>query len=217
MKKQKHLSKQAIEQAIFEGVYPTHTIKISPLTLILVINDRTSLPRNIEDWFNFFENACFIPGFKDSRVFLREIPFDFFEKLVQEYIKLYNNWMLSVLLYMPQIIAGDRSKVAWRVFTKAPVEKVLPIGDRLNAAQYYWVVFNTVEDKRDFSDIVTNLFEAIKPWLNTELWGRMEDAKAGKESGRLNRFYDNQIQKFDEKMGLRKSQDDVDDIIMETK
>lgn len=219
MIKQKQLSSREIEKAIFEGIYPTYTINIGPLTLIFVINDGTNLPKSVEDWFNFFANACFIPGFKDSRVFLREIPFTFFDKLVQKYIKFYNNWMLSVLLYMPQIIISDKSKMAWRVFTQAPIEKVLPVGDRLNTAQYYWVVFNTVEDQKDRTGIITNLFEAVKPWLNTELWNRMEEAKAGKEQGRVNRFYEEKIRKFDEQAGLCKSQNnDIDDdtVTMET-
>jgi len=220
MKKRRHLSKQEIEKAIFEGVYPTRTIKIPPLTLILVINDKTSLPRNIEDWLNFFENACFIPGFQDSRVFLREVPFSFFEKLVREYIELYNNWMLSILLHMSEIVDEPSSKMTWCVFTKAPANKVLSIGNRLNAAQYYWIVFNTIEDKKDLSTLITDLFEAAKPWLNTELWSRVKDAESGEGSGRLNRFYEDQIRKFDEKAGLvrpREENEDVDIITMETK
>lgn len=215
-KKQVYLSQQKIERAIFEGKYPTKIIKIPPLTLILVVNDRFHMPNSVEDWFTFFSNAAFIPGLPDSRLFLREVPFSFFERLIQEYTALHNNWMSSVLIHMNAIVESSRSQMAWRVTNKVDPTKVLPLGDRLNTAQYYWVVYNTIQDKKDRATMIADLFEAAKPWLNVELWSRMEEEKEG-GSGRQNILYEEQIREFEDKLSQQQPITDTDDISMETK
>lgn len=210
---QAYLTRQAIESAIFEGIHPTKLIKIPPLTLVTVISDRALPPRNSEEWLNFFENALFIPGLSDSRIFLREVPFSFFERFVEEYTDFYQLWLVSVLMHMPKIIDCSRSRLAWQVYTKSPADKVIPIGERLNTAQYYWVAFNALKDKGEVVTTISDLFNALKPWLNWEMWKQSEEDT----EARVNIFYDDQVRDFDRKRGVKSEETDVDEITLETK
>lgn len=206
-----HLTKREIEDAIFQGICPTRTFLISPLRCVFIIaNDLVTPPATVFEWLYFFKSTLYIEGIPDSRVFLRELPILIFHKFVEEYVKFYREWAKAIFEYMPVITADVQSRMKWQVCRATSIDKVILVRNQLSMAQYYWATFNVVGDTSERATLISSLFDALKPWLDKDLWKAIEEGKDDSSGKRVNKLYDQQIEIFDNE----NVDEPIDEIIM---
>ena len=187
------MSQQEIENAIFNGDLPKKTFNISGISFTFIINEE-QVPYILEEWVEFFENCLFITG-RDTRPFLLSLPHPIFILLIKYYNKFHKDWLASVENYIEKIMGDPGSKTIWKVCKKVSADKVLKINNnKLNTAQYYWAMHNIHHDESEQSDLITNIFNALKPWLDFDLWKAQSDNDT---NTRVNRLYDDQIARFE--------------------
>ncbi len=206
------LTRQEIENAIFEGIYPTKIFKSGLLTLIFVISER-KFPASLEGWYDFFKHAISVSGLDDSRIFLKTLPVPLFYRLIKDYKDFYINWLKSIAEHISDISADSRSRTTWNVCQKTAINTVIPVYVRLNTAQYFWVAFNAAKDKDEKTQLISDIFDMLKPWLNMELWQHIEKDKDD-SSKRINVLEEEQIKEYEQ--SLQNPQiNDFDEITME--
>jgi hypothetical protein len=89
----------------------------------------------------------------------------------------------------------------WQVGKSTSVEKVIPIRNQLNMAQYYWAGFNVIKDSSEKTELISSVFDMLKPWLDKDLWKALEDNEENSTPNtRINRLYDDQVKAYEENM-----------------
>lgn len=190
------LSQQEIEAAIFEGTYPTKIVKIEDIDSVFVIYDR-KIPATVLGWLDFFRDAIYIPGIKDSTIYLQTLPLPAFHFLIRKYKSFYDTWVTSVTTHAPKIVHTNKSRVTWLACKHVNVDQVIPVQDRLNIAQYFWVILCEAEDTNTRNQLILDVFEMVKPWLDKELWQHIQEKEGEGENTRINRLYEEQIAEFE--------------------
>lgn len=192
------LTKKEIEEAIFYGVCPSQIISFPPFKCVfLIVDDLIIPPVVITEWLNFFGKTIYIEGITDSRLLLQELPSVVFQKFVEEYVKFYRKWANAILEYVPSIVEDSGSRLRWQIGKSTSFEKVIPVRNQLNMAQYYWAGFNVVKDTSEKTELISSVFDMLKPWLDKDLWKVLEEGKDELPTARVNRLYDQQVETFE--------------------
>ena len=119
--------------------------------------------------------------------FLQDLPAPFLFLLLEQY-QIKRSAILEDLSKQEEAFYNsNQSKYLWKVFKNAQPERVLTISNKLNIFQQNWVVFNSSQDDKDLSGLIFNIFDALKPWLNNELYHKV---KQREENTRTNKYWD---------------------------
>ena len=178
------ITRKDVEKAIFDGIFPTAIFKIDNFNIIYTISERPC-PSTMDGWMDFFYYAIQIPGCADSRVVLGDFPFPLFYNFIRGYKKFYTAWLTAVLLYVPEIVETEKSRTAWRICQTVAIEKVIPVQERINVAQYFWLGLCSAKEVSDRHLFISNILENLQPWLNIELWKHMQKEKDAVEDDSL--------------------------------
>jgi hypothetical protein len=191
------LTRKEIERSIFDGTYPTRIFKIQNLNFIYVISERT-FPTTLDGWLTFFSHAIVIPGVEDSYEILSNLPLHLFYCLIQGYKLFYRDWFESISHHILIIVRDSRSRTTWSVCQHTSIDKVIPVHERLNTAQYFWVALNANTSVEQRNKMIHDIFEMLQPWLNMELWQhlRKNDDNDETTSTRVNRNEEQDLQEY---------------------
>jgi hypothetical protein len=197
------ITRQEIEDAIFYGEMPKRTFNVLGKSFTFVINEPFK-PSVIYEWVDFFETSLFITG-TNTKSFLLSLPHPIFMRIIDYYNDFYKSWINGIQEHTKEISEDARSRTTWRIGEKFSFDKVIEIKDKINSAQYYWSIFNIMEDKKEQGKMVSSIFEALKPWLDKELWSNLNNTE---ESTKINMLYEQQIAAFE-------GTSDLDELVME--
>jgi glycerol-3-phosphate O-acyltransferase len=208
------LSKEQVKAAIFNNQLPIKTIKpFKKLdwTVSFCIT-KTSFPNTLEETVKLISSALVLNKsqlekenlLKSTSCFVINI---FFEK----YIRFYSEWAKSLNELVEGIVKNDnQSKFAWEVSKRIGVDKTLHTSE-YNDAQLLWIFYNSVEEEKnkyiDRSNLIKNIFEALKPWLDKDLYLQMQEQE---ENSHENILFEEQTEEYLE-------ESDGDTITMEYK
>jgi hypothetical protein len=193
------LTRKEIERSIFDDTYPTRIFKIHNLNFIYVISERT-FPTTLDGWLSFFNYSLIIPGADNSYDILSKIPLPLFYCLIQGYKFFYQDWFMSISKHILDIVKDSRSRTTWSVCQNTSIDKVIPVHNKLNTAQYFWVALNANTSIEQRNKLIYDVFEMLKPWLNIELWQDIhkndDDDKNIPKGARLNRNEEQDVQEY---------------------
>jgi hypothetical protein len=214
------IPQDSAKRAIIEGRLPKYSVKIFGIPLLFQFTDIAS-PSGPIHQLEYFEQIIFCPQLPDCQ-FLRELPSVFYHEIVRVFCETQSIVSDQIFQQLDDFLETDESRNYWGVYKNSRPELAITIIDnRLNYLQRKWILINAQKDKKDTVNFVTQVFDALKPWLNSELFQHIQEVE---ENCRENVFYDDdnmtqidkQLQEKARKlMAARKQTTNLDEITIE--
>lgn len=212
-----------LRRIIFDGAFPIESISIQDVTFDLIFSD-TSIPVGIQKKLDFFDDVVLCS--KISGKFISELPHAFFNFLITTYSDFQLRIGPALLAGLPDFVQSIESRSLWRIYKNSKPEYVMHIkDDTLNTFQKHWIMLNSYEDAKNQNELIGNIFDSLKPWLDKELWHKIREQDEGTTIAetRENVFFDNDAEdarlraKAQEVVAQRADDDDdtPDTIILE--
>ena len=179
---------QQLNSIIFEGIFPTRTIVVAHVPFEFTLTDLT-IPRNgIESQIKIFSKIISCKNISGEQ-FVKNLPSVLFYLIARAYVDFQSSLMPKLIKELYNFTASTQSRDYWFLYTASKGQYNLPtINNQLNIFQKYWIIFNKSIDKKENMDLLVNVFEALQPWLDKELYAKIQE-----ETGaRQNVFYNDE-------------------------
>jgi hypothetical protein len=187
------LPQNAAKQAVIEGILPKYPIEVFNIPFIIHFIDTPSAPGAFAQ-LHYFEQIISCKGFS-GKEFVKDLPPIFYQEIIRIFCDIQPVIGAQLLQQLDEFLETDESRNYWELFKITRPELVVNINERLNFLQRKWILVNVQKDKQDTVQLIGQIFDAIKPWLNSELYQRVQEVE---ESQRENVFYDDaNIEKID--------------------
>lgn len=179
------LNKDQIKLAIFENKMPSKVFKpfrkLDWIVTFCIVEK--SPPKTLEESVELLTEALIIPkkAFKEKELFLKSLSGGVIDILFDKYLDFYKEWIESLNDIVKDIVENDtQSKFEWEISKSIGIDKVLHTSE-YNNAQLLWIFYNIMKEKKDKNEhinkLIENVFEMLKPWLDWELYTKMEQAE----------------------------------------
>lgn len=187
------ISQNAAKQAIIEGILPKYPIEVFNIPFVIHFIDTPSLPGALVQ-LHYFEQIVSCRGISGTE-FMKDLPPIFYQEIIKIFCNVQPIISDQLLQQLDEFLETDESRNYWELFKVTRPELVITINEHLNFLQRKWILVNLQKDKQYTAQLIGQIFEAIKPWLNAELYQRVQEIE---ESQRENKFYnDSNIDKVD--------------------
>lgn len=195
------INKDQIKTAIFENTMPSKLVrpvkKLNWNVTFCIVEK--SAPKTLEDFVDLLANALNIPKYtpKENLLFLKSLSVNILNILFEKYLDFYEEWIKSLNAIIKDIVENDKqSKFEWELSKSIGIDKILHTVN-YNNAQLLWIFYNTMKEKKDKNDyvikLVDNIFDMLKPWLDKELYYKMEEVE---ENTRENVLFEEKTQEY---------------------
>jgi len=175
---------------IFDGIFPSYTIVVKSASFQFIFTDEKIPVDNVEEQLTFFENV--VNCWKcEGKEFVRTLPACFFYLIVNAYYDF--QLSLGKILFdsVDDFTKLVESRSMWEIYKRDP-GRVMTVSTlkKLNSFQKKWIIVNTQRDREDKSELISDIFDALKPWLDKELYSKIEEGK--NQGSRENFFYNDE-------------------------
>ena len=180
------VTKNHVRQAVINGVFPSRTITVCGLPFKFTFTDETFPTAGGRKQLQFVERVTScekLPGShfvkKLHPVIYRELVYTFFDFQTTAGDQLFN--------ILEEFADTPESRNYWEIFKATQPKLAINLAEGcLNTFQRKWILINTLKDKQDAANLISQVFDALKPWLNLDLFSQIsKDA----ENCRENAFY----------------------------
>lgn len=181
------LKNQKIHNALIFNKFPTLHTTIGNFNFSADFSP-FELPKSPEYLLDYFKDKVTV---KDStniyrgKDFLASLPVPLFFTFLQEYHQFQYD-QLTALLELTDYIKSPQSEHMWTIFKAAGPTYIFP-STTLNSIQKHWIHLNVNKDTNNQQVLIKDVMEALKPWLNVELYKKMRESA---ENTRENVYYD---------------------------
>jgi len=178
-----------LRKIIFDGEFPVESVSVYGVMLDFMFS-AVPFPPDFQNQLKFFDTVIKCP--KISRKFIPFLPHPFFQEISDRYQSFQLRVGLDLLDALEDFVKSPESRGLWGVYTHSKPEYIMNITNgTLNAFQKQWILLNVSRDADDKAVMISNIFEALQPWLDKELYAKVREEVEGAPSTRKNAFYDN--------------------------
>lgn len=181
-----HLVLQQLRDVLIDGKFPSETVKVKGAVFEFTFVDRDiSLCNTVMEIMDFLSKAvkCSVRG---SVIPLIDLPSAYFYPLQIAYSTFQCTMLCTLLEMVSKFVESVESRGLWLVYKHSDPSYVFSINRKLNSVQQRWVMLNTVNDTKNNMEMVTDIFEGIKPWLDKELYAKIKEQE---DTARENVFF----------------------------
>ena len=163
-----------VHNVLVKNQFPVKHIRLVGTTFSVLFSPKP-IPFNTTNIVEFFRPLLKIKGLTNPD-FVDILPVPIFFTLLSEYIPFYEETMTNLSELVYKFVETSESSNLWNVYKVNGAEFTLSLVDKqLNPFQYAWVVYNSHKDTKDKYELINTLFDAVKPWLNHELFVKMKE------------------------------------------
>ena len=185
------INPQQLRNVLINGKFPSETVNVKGILCEFTFTDGDiSLCDTIIDCIEFLSKVvkCSV---RDSVVPLTDLPSVYFHPLQTAYSKFQYITLRALLEAVVKFTESVESRGLWLIYKHSDPSYILSINHKLNLIQQRWVVLNAMNDTKDNMEMVTDIFEAAKPWLDKELHAKIKEHT---DATRENAFFDDASQ-----------------------
>jgi len=164
---------QALNAVVFNK-FPSKDVKLAGTTFRFLFTPEPIPPATPElvDYFKPLVSVREISG----EEFLTSLPVPLFITLFLDYSTFHYTTSARLSELVRAFSETPESMNVWDIFKNAGPNYALTLkGNHLSSLQYLWVLHNVRKDTRNKYDLITSVLDALKPWLNTELYVKMQE------------------------------------------
>ena len=179
---------QQLRNVLIDGKFPSETVKVKGISFEFIFTDGDiSLCSTVIDRVKFLSKVvkCAV---LDNIVQLTDLPSVYFYPLQTAYFEFQYGTLHALLETVTEFVKSAESRGLWLVYEHSDPSHVLTINCKLNLIQQRWVALNAMNDTKDNMTMITDIFEAAKPWFDKELYAKIKEHT---DSMRENAFFDN--------------------------
>lgn len=179
-----------LRNVLIDGKFPSKTVKVKGVLFEFTFTDSDiSLCNTVTDCIEFLSRAvkCFV---RDSVVPFTDLPSVYFHPLQTAYSEFQYNTLSALLEAVVKFTESAESRGLWLIYKHSDPSHILSINHKLNLIQQRWVALNAMNDTKDNMEMITDIFEAAKPWMDKELYAK---TKEHTEAARENVFFDDAL------------------------
>lgn len=186
---------QQLRNVLIDGKFPSEIIKVKGVSFEFTFTDSDiSFCNTITDCIEFLSKVVKCPV-RDNVIPLTDLPSVYFHPLQIAYSEFQYTILNALLEAVVKFTESTESRGLWLTYKHSDSSYVLSINHKLNLIQQRWVALNAMNDTKDNMEMVTDIFEAAKPWLDKELYAKIKEHT---EVSRENAFFDDDL--YDKKL-----------------
>lgn len=204
---------QQLNDIIFEGTFPTKTVVVARVLFEFTLTDLTLPRRGIDFQIELFSNIISCKGVS-GKEFIKNLPSVLFYLIASAYAKYQADAIPALIKELYDFTLTQGSRDNWLLYKNSKDQYNLPtVDNKLNIFQKYWIIFNKSLDKKENMDLIVNVFEALQPWLDRELYTKIQEEKDARQNVFFNdKEVDRQLQEKAKKMIEDKNNPIKDDL-----
>lgn len=209
MKSPLKITQDHVKQVIVDGVFPTHTVELFGVPFTFEFTD-VQFPKDGRcTQLNFIERVITCRNLQGVQ-FVKELPPVLYRELVYSFLVFQADIGNQLFDALDAFLETSESRNYWEIFKHTrPDLAICIVNNRFNIYQRKWILINTQKDKKDTAELITQVFEAAKPWLNSELFARIKDEE---QNRRDNAFYDEEDMSKIDKYLRQKAQETANNL-----
>ena len=174
------ITHQILHNIIVENSYPIKSISLGDTIFHIRFSPENFNALTVSTIEFLSENvtAIGIDGTKYSgSMFIRELPIPIGHALISECIQFQNELGSSLFTSLKKWSLTFESRNLWTIFKETSISSVLtlPKNNKPSVFQRTWIIYNSIEDEVDRNKLIEDVIKTLHPWLNTELWVKMEE------------------------------------------
>ncbi|KKN18067.1 hypothetical protein LCGC14_0959450 [marine sediment metagenome] len=179
---------QQLRNILIGGKFPSETVKVKGISFEFTFtDDDISLCSTVIDCVEFLSKVVKCAVF-DSIVQLTDLPSVYFYPLQTAYFEFQRTTLCALLEAVVEFVKSNESRGLWLIYKHSDSSHVLSINNgKLHLIQQRWVALNAMNDTKDNMTMITDIFEAAKPWFDKELYAKIKEHT---DSMRENAFFD---------------------------
>lgn len=168
---------QRLRSVLIDGKFPSKIVKVKGVSFEFVFTDNdTAASTTIVDYIEFLSKVikCTVRG---NTVPLIDLPGVYFHFLRTAYAEFQFTTLNILLEAVIEFVKSAESRGLWLTYKHSNSSYILSInGDgKLNLIQQRWIALNAMNDTKDRMEMITDIFEAVKPWLDKELYTKIKE------------------------------------------
>ena len=193
---------QQLRNVLIDGKFPSEIVNVEGISCEFTFIDRDiSHCNTVVDSIELLTKGikCTVRG---TVVPLTDLPGVYFSPLHAAYSKFQLNTLNALLNNITEFVESAESYGLWLTYTHSDSSCVLSIDHKLNTIQRRWVALNAVRATKNRMEMIGDIFEAAKPWLDKELFKALKEQTD--TNTRENAFFDDAV--YDKKLRAKARQ-----------
>lgn len=178
---------QRLRNVLIDGTFPSETVTVKGVSFEFTFTDSDiSRCNTVSDCIEFLSKVvkCSV---RNDVVQLTDLPSVYFYPVQTAYSEFQYTMLSTLLAAVKEFVKSAESYGLWLTYSHSDPSYVLSINRKLNLIQQRWIALNAMNDSKRNTEMVTNIFDAAKPWLDKELYVKMREHS---EEMRENVFFD---------------------------
>lgn len=177
---------QQLSNIIFEGTFPTKVVTITNVPFVFILTDQIIPRKGVNSQVDLFSSVISCAEVS-GREFIKDLPSVLFYLIARSYADFQVDTIPQLIKELYEFTKTTQSRDYWLLYKGSKSQYTLPVvNNRLNIFQKYWIIFNQALDRKENIDLITDVFEALQPWLDRELYAKIKE----EENTRQNAFFD---------------------------
>ncbi len=176
---------QQLRNILIDGKFPSTIVKVEGVSFEFTFTDNDIILCNtVIDYIEFLSKVvkCTI-----HNVPLIDLPSVYLYPLQTAYSEFQCNILRTLLDAVVEFVESAESQGLWLIYKHSDPSHILSIDCKLNIIQQRWIALNVVNDTKDNMEMIADIFENIKPWLDKELFVKIKEHT---DDTRENVFFD---------------------------
>lgn len=170
------ITQDHVRQAILNNEFPECKLTLFNTPFTFIFTDRTPPSLGGLEQLHFMQNILKCGDIMGS-VFIPKIAFVAYKELLKTFLQFQTYVGTRLFEELLEYVETGESRNYWELFKAAgPAAAITVNGSALNVFQQKWVLLNVAKDKRDNAELISHVFDALKPWLNTDLFVKVNES-----------------------------------------
>lgn len=160
---------------IVYGKPPTQFVDFGEFSVEFFLRHYTGISPHLSDNITVLEKCVEINGHFGKDV-VKHLPEPLFDILLNMYRDFQYKSLHQLVSQMNVYVESDESRSQWLLAKAVGVLNTLSTEhNELNPLQRTWIVRNALQDKVDQTNLIIQTIDILKPWLNTELYNKVQE------------------------------------------
>jgi len=176
------ITPQILHNIVIDNIYPRKVVYLGgvPFYIQLSPDDIDSFHSKFEYLYKYVSARGIDGNIYKGKELINSLPVSL-ARILEYECSIFQDTICTEIMYALEnwCNTSPDSQNLWTVFKSTSPELVLVIPDdnKLSIFQQAWVIYNTINDKRDRNTFIGSVLDALYPWLNPEMWSKMQDAQ----------------------------------------
>jgi len=179
---------QQVRNILIDGEFPSTTVKVKGVSFEFTFTDNDiTLCNTVIDYIEFLSKVVKCTMYN---VPLIDLPSVYLCPLQTAYSEFQCDILRTLLDAVVEFTKSAESQGLWLIYKHSDPSHILSIDRKLNLIQQRWIALNAMNDTKDNMEMITDIFEAAKPWLDKDLFTKIKEHT---DDTRENVFFDNEL------------------------